>query len=41
MPDTGADVAAFIDAVGMPLTPLSYAGTAAPIGVEWRNPARR
>lgn len=28
MPATGADVSLFIDIIGMPLTPLSYAGVA-------------
>jgi hypothetical protein len=28
MPAKGADVAVFIDVIGMPLTPLSYAGVA-------------
>jgi hypothetical protein len=28
MPATGADVSVFIDIIGMPLTPLSYAGAA-------------
>jgi hypothetical protein len=28
MPATGADVSVFIDIIGMPLTPLSYAGVA-------------
>lgn len=28
MPDTGSEVSVFIDIIGMPLTPLSYAGVA-------------
>jgi hypothetical protein len=28
MPESGADVSVFIDIIGMPLTPLSYAGVA-------------
>lgn len=28
MPATGSDVSVFIDIIGMPLTPLSYAGVA-------------
>jgi len=28
MPAAGADVSVFIDIIGMPLTPLSYAGVA-------------
>jgi hypothetical protein len=28
MPDSGADVSVFIDIIGMPLTPVSYAGVA-------------
>jgi len=28
MPAKGADVSIFIDIIGMPLTPLSYAGVA-------------
>ena len=28
MPDKGSDVSIFIDIIGMPLTPVSYAGVA-------------
>ena len=28
MPATGSDVSVFIDIIGMPMTPLSYAGVA-------------
>jgi hypothetical protein len=28
MPAKGADVSVFIDVIGMPLTPMSYAGVA-------------
>jgi hypothetical protein len=28
MPERGSDVSVFIDIIGMPLTPLSYAGVA-------------
>lgn len=28
MPESGADVSVFIDIIGMPLTPMSYAGVA-------------
>jgi len=28
MPAQGADVSVFIDVIGMPMTPLSYAGAA-------------
>jgi hypothetical protein len=28
MPESGADVSVFIDIIGMPLTPVSYAGVA-------------
>ena len=28
MPEKGADVSLFIDVIGMPLTPVSYAGVA-------------
>ena len=28
MPETGSEVSVFIDIIGMPLTPISYAGVA-------------
>jgi hypothetical protein len=41
MPATGGPVALFIDVIGMPLTPLSYAGvarrTAYRRAVYWRR----